>query len=427
MTRLLFALALALPSLAYANAPDEFAFSARAAGMAGAVVSTTTGYAAAHHNPGGAALSPDFEAAVGYGGGVMALSIDGRDADITPPRGVSIGLNLPVKLRSWRFALAVALYLPDQFVARIRLRPSTEPHFALLDNNLHHVVVTPVLSVSPTSWLSLGAGASVLADAAGNGITFDVGITGGEKVGKAALDVALPVRAAAVAGITIIPTRWLRLGAAYRGQLDLSLKLDVLANVDIAGVITGDTFITIRALNFFTPQKASMGLSIDPHRKLTLSAEVDWLNWSAYTGALPDLRVLVGLDISPPIVEGVLPRTRFDDIWVPRFGAEFRHDVHAKVGLSLRVGYAWSPSPVPDQTLLTSFADNHRHVVALGAGIELRELVRVLEKPLRLDFAFQLHALEGRRTTKDPRYFPGQQFSSGGVIAHFSVTLEGRF
>jgi hypothetical protein len=425
--RPLLALLLLVPSLARANVLDEFSFSARAEGMAGAVVSTTTGYAAAHHNPGGVALSPDFEAAIGYGGGVMALDINGKGAAITAPRGISVGLNLPFKIRSWRFALGVALYLPDQFVARIRLRPVAEPHFALLDNNVQHVVVTPVLSVSPAPWLSLGAGASVLADAAGNGITFDVGITAGQKVGKAALDVALPVRAAAVAGITVIPSRYVKFGAAYRGQLDLSLKLDVLANVDIAGVITGDTFITIRALNFFTPQKVSLGVAVEPHRKLTLSAEVDWLNWSAYTGALPDLRVLVGLSISPAIVEGLLPPTRFADIWVPRFGGEVRHDVHRKVGLSLRAGYAYSRSPVPDQTLLTSFADNHRHVVALGAGLELRDLIRVLEKPLRVDFAFQLHALEGRTTSKDPRFFPGQQLSSGGVIAHLAATLEGRF
>jgi len=411
---------------ARANALDDFGLSSRHAAMAGAAVADTSGWAAAHHNPGAVALSSDYQVALGYGGAAMGLSINGRDAQVTSPRGVSVGLSIPVRVRSWLFALGVALYMPDQFVVRIRLRPSTEPQFALLDNNLSHLVVTTVLSVRPARWLSLGAGATLLADAAGNGISFDVGIVGGEKVGRAALDVTLPVRAAAVAGIAIVPSRFFRIGAAYRGQLDLSLKLDVLANVDIVG-ITGDAFISIRAVNFFTPHKVSLGVAVDPHKSLTLSAEVDWLNWSAFTHALPDLRVLVGLGVTPPIIEGLLPSPRFNDIWVPRLGAELRRDLHRKVGLAARIGYAFVPSPVPDQTSLTNFADNDRHVISFGLGLTLRELTRVLPKPLRLDFAFQLHELTGRVTVKDPRTFPGQGLSSGGYIAHAQATLEASF
>jgi long-chain fatty acid transport protein len=418
---------LLLPALAHANALDTFGLSARSTAMAGAVAADVRGWAATHHNPGAIALTEDVQGSVSYGGAVMGLRINGTGAGVTSPRGTSLGLAIPLKLRSWNFALGVAVYIPDQFVVRIRLRPATEPQFALQDNALQHVVVTTALSVRPVRWLSLGAGASILADAAGNGITFDVGVVGGEKVGKASLDVALPPRAAPVAGILVMPTNWLRVGASYRGQLDLALKLDVLANVNIAGVITGDTFITLRAVNFYTPQKVSLGLAADPHRSLTLSAQVDWVNWSAFRGGLPDLRVLVKLDVSPPVLEATLPETRFRDQWVPRFSAEWRRELHEKVGLAARVGYAYEPNAVPDQTGLTSFADNDRHVVALGAGIELRHITRVLEKPWRLDLAFQYHHLAPRTTVKDPARFPGAGFTSDGYMAYLSATLEGRF
>jgi long-chain fatty acid transport protein len=220
--------------------------------------------------------------------------------------------------------------------------------------------------------------------------------------------------------------RWLRLGAAWRGEVDLGLKLDILANVNIASVITGDTYITLRAINFYTPHKVSLGAAVDVWRGLTLSGEVDWLRWSGFTSALPDLRVLVELGISPSLVEALFPPTSFRDVWTPRFGAELHGDLHPRVGGAVRVGYAFEPSPVPPQLGLTSFADGDRHVIAVGGGLELRKLP-VLHNPLRLEVSLQLHELVGETTVKDPRVFPGQSFSTGGWFLHLGATLEARF
>ncbi|MFI5288392.1 MAG: OmpP1/FadL family transporter [Polyangia bacterium] len=417
----------AAPRSARANALDTFGFSARAESMAGAMAADARGYEAAHHNPAGVALADSIEVGVGYGGAVMGLTIDGQDARVTSARGTSIGLAIPLKWRSLTVAFGVALYLPDQFVARIKLQPASEPHFALLDNDLQHVVVTPVLALRFGRWLSIGAGATVLADASGNGVNFDVGIVSGQKVGKASLDVGLPYRAAPVLGVTVLPRPWLRLGAAWRGAIDLGLKLDILANVDIAGVITGDTFISLRAINFYTPQKVSLGAAIDLDPSLTVSAELDWVDWSAFEGALPDLRVLAALGISPPLVQALFPSPRFNDVWTPRLGAEWRHDLSPRVGFSARFGYAYEHSPVPPQTGLTSFADNDRHIVALGAGVELRRLLSFLPRPVRLDVALQLHELTARTTVKDPRVFPGEGFTSGGYLLHLATTLTVKF
>ncbi len=419
--------ALYMPSRAYANALDTFSFSSRSEGLAGAVCADSAGYAGAHHNPAGVALTDDVQVAIGYGGAIAGLTLDGRDAQVTNPHGTSLGLALPFKLGSWTIAFGLALYMPDQFVVRIQLVPSTEPHFALLDNNLEHIVVTPVLALRPARWLQIGAGATILADAAGNGINFDVGVVGGDKVGKASLDVALPIRAAPVVGLQISPARWLRLGAAWRGEVDLGLKLDILADVNIAGAITGDALISLRAINFYTPHKISLGVSADVTHDLTVDAEVDWEGWSYFQGALPDLRVLANLSISPPLVQALFPSPRFNDVWAPRLGVEWRREVRPRVAASARVGYAFEKSPVPPQRGLTSFADNDRHVVSLGGGVELRRFFRVLPKPIKLDVAMQLHQLVPRTTIKDPTLFPGQGFSSGGYLLHFSATLEVRF
>src|SRR5205814_10723576 len=98
----------------------------------------------------------------------------------------------------------------------------------------------------------------------------------------------LPARLPAVAGLSLMPLKWLRFGASYRGEVALGLKLDILANVNIAGAITGDTLISLRAVNFYTPHKVSLGAAAELGA-LTLHAQVDWLGWSWFTGAVPDL------------------------------------------------------------------------------------------------------------------------------------------
>jgi adenylate cyclase len=409
---------------AWGNALDTFGFGPRASGMAGAVAADARGWAAAHHNPAGIALSDDVEAALGYSGAVMGLRLDGDDARVTSPHGVSIGLTLPLRLKSMTLAFGLALYMPDQFVVRIQLQPISEPHFLLLDNNLDHVVVTPAIALRPLRWLSLGVGVTLLADAAGNGITFDFGFIDGGLQGRGALDVSLPTRAAPVAGVWLQPLRWLRFGAAYRAAIDLGVHIDILTHVDIPGITTGDAIITLRAINLYTPHKVSLGAALDLSPDLTVTGQVDWVGWSYFGGAVPDMKVLVQLALSPPLLQAMFPRAHFDDQWVPRVGAELRRHL-GRWDFAARLGYAWEKSPVPDQTGITSFADNDRHILSFGGSAALNGL-RVLPKGLKLEAAMQVHTLEPRLTAKS-RPFSGQGFSSGGYLLFFTAMLEARF
>ena len=414
-------------SRAAADPLSVFGFGPRAEALGGAVTADASGWAAAFYNPAGVARADEVQAAVGWGYGITRLRLDGQDAGVTAPHGLSAGLSVPIPLGPVRLAFGLALYLPDQFVARVRIVPPAEPHFVLLDNNLDRIVVSPVLALRPVKWLSIGGGATLLADAAGNGIDFDVGVVGGQKIGRAALDASLPIRAAPVAGISVEPTKWLRIGAAYRGAIDLRVKLDILAHVNIAGAVTGDTRISLRAVNDFTPQRVALGASVDILPSLTAMAEVSWNNWSAFHGGAADLEILVALGVTPSLLAATLPVDGFHDTFVPRAGVEYRRRVAAHVGLSGRLGFVFEPSPVPVQVGLTSYADNERVQVCAGAGVELSELPAVLEKPLRFDVGASWLELVDRTTIKDPRVFPGRGFSSGGRIVHLSAMVEARF
>ncbi len=419
-------LVLATASVATADPLDEFGFGARSAALAGAYTASGKGADAAHHNPAGLALADNAEVMLGYGYGNMRLRLSGRDAQVLNVRGSSLGAVIPIRLSDdVVVAPGLALYLPDQFVARIQLIPATEPHFVRLDNDPHRLVLEPVFGVKIGKHLALGGGASILADARSNGITFNVGIVSEEKVGEAALDVTLPPRAAPLVGAMFL-TRRVRAGLVYRGELALGLALDILANVDVAGVVTGDALVSIRASNYFTPRKVTGGVAVDVLPDLTITGDVTWEQWSRFPTGLADLKVLVALDVTPPLVQTDQPPAGFEDVVLGRVGVEYRIP-GAHTDWAVRGGFAYLPSPVPEQTGITSFADNDRHLLSLGGGATLVDWKPYLTHPVDFSVALQWQHLQRRLTVKDATQFPGQAFASSGNIFHVSGSMTVSF
>jgi long-subunit fatty acid transport protein len=139
-----------------------------------------------------------------------------------------------------------------------------------------------------------------------------------------------------------------------------------------------------------------------------------------------DLRVLVALDITPPLVQTDNPPAAFEDTLCGRLGVEYRRPT-GRTDWALRAGYAYLPSPVPEQVGLTSFADNDRHTLALGAGATLIDWRPLLTRPIELALAFQWHHLVRRLTVKDATQFPGEAFSSAGDIFHLGTSATVHF
>lgn len=424
---LLVAAAVAAPAGAAADPLDDFGFGGAAAAQAGARTATAAGAEAAHHNPAGVAIGEHPAAMVGWSYGAMQLDINGEDARLLDPHGASIGLAVPIDIGGgWKVGAGIALYLPDQFLARVQLIPATEPHYVLLDNDPHRVVVEPVAAIAYGERFAIGAGASILADARSNEIVFDVGVVAGERVGEAQLDIELPMRLAPLVGVQGRPHDKVRLGATFRGELSLDLVLDILANVEIAGVVTGDALVSLRAANYFTPARATAGVAVDVTDTLTVAGDVTWANWSRFDAGVADLKVLVALDITPPLVASDTPVAAFEDTVSARLGAEYRHR-GARTHWAARGGWAYLPSPVPPQTGITSYADGDRMLVTAGAGITLADWAPILTRPIDIDLALQWQHVAHQLTQKDVAVYPGEAFSSGGDILHAGVTTTVRF
>ncbi len=409
-----------LARVAAADPLDETAHGAAATGMANARTAVATGAEAAHDDPAGVALAPGPELVLGYQYTLHHLELDGHDAGVLDAHGTSIALAIPHDLGDVRVAAGVALYLPDQFLARIQTTPISEPHFTRFETQSQRIVVEPVAAIAFGDF-ALGAGASVLADARGKQVQFDVGVIGGDKQGAARLDVSLPVRVAPLASARWKPSRYFELAAMFRGELSLDIALDIRANVQVPGVVTGDAIVSLRSVSYFTPMRATIGAAVHPAEDLTLTADATWERWSALGSGVPDLRVLLALDIMPPVVSSMQPPAKFTDIITPRLGAEW-----VTAPLRFRAGAAYLPSPVPAQTGITSFADGARTLVTLGAGYRLPPGA-VLTEPIDFDLALGWQHVEHQLVRKDPALQPGGAFSSGGDILQASASTTVRF
>jgi hypothetical protein len=410
----------ALASPAAADPLDELGFGAAATGMANARTAVATGAEAIHLDPAGVALATRPELLIGWQYAHDRLAIDGTDAGLLDAHGTTFGLAIPAQVGNVRLGVGVGLYLPDQFLARIQLTPINEPHYLRFESATHRVVVEPVVAVAFGAW-AFGFGASVLADARSRELRFDVGVVGGDKQGDARLDIALPIRTAPLASVRWAPSRKLELAAAFRGELSLDLDLDIVANIDVPNVVTGTATVALRSVSYFTPMRATVGAALHPRDDLTLTGDLTWEHWSALGSGVPDLRVLLALDIQPPLVSSIQPPANFHDIVTPRAGAEWQTGT-----LRLRAGAAYLPTPVPPQTGLTSFADGARVLATAGAGLRV-EPGEVLTQPIELDVAVAWQHVLHELVRKDEALQPGGAFSSGGDIVQASASATVRF
>jgi long-chain fatty acid transport protein len=129
------------------------------------------------------------------------------------------------------------------------------------------------------------------------------------------------------------------------------------------------------------PQIVSGGMSWKFHRGWRLALQVDWIDWSGAFDTLPvklrhgnnaDLNGVAGADH----LQDNIP-LRWRDSFVYRAGLEYA----LTENFSLRCGYAYGRSPVPDGTLTPLTAVIPEHTLSLGAGYSRGRF--------RLDLAYQ--------------------------------------
>jgi len=430
MGRCALALVLFAAARARGNPIDAFGFGARAPAMGGAQTAATRDGSANYYNPAALALAQAIEIDLGYQLADAALRINGLDQDVDRSQGLVAALAAPGRIAGLPFALGVGVFLPDERVARARTLSAQRPRWALYDNRPQRIFLAShlALRVLPTLWI--GAGVAYMSRTKG---TVDLaGRVGFPDANDSDLTVGVNVDLVTIrypqAGLLWRVEPWLDLGLCYRhefkARFDQGFRID--GDVGVAGAppLVEDGFFALHsvALDLFQPLQVAAGFAARPSRRLLVAGDVTWQRWSRFRNPaahidldldLKDFNDLVSIPPRPP-----LPEPHFHDILVPRLGVELEVARGPHTTWRLRGGYAWEPSPAPEQQEETNFVDNDKHTFSLGAGLEVARLTEILPRPFDLDAYVALTLMPARAHAKLSPVDPvGDYVSRGHVLA----------
>lgn len=404
-----------------ANPLEEFGFGDRGVGIAGSMGASDDALSSAAYNPASSVYASRPALGLGYTFATPDLTFNGTEAASPDSHGMTGALVLPWQMhRDWKASLAGALYVPLNGLTEIRLRPATEPQLVMWESRNHRIVSQGVVGFGYRGVMAFGLGLSVFGNISGQGLDLNVNTLPGRTQANADLQIDVPWRVAPILGLIVQPVPQLRLGLRFMDEIALDANIYAESFVRVPGTsIEGDTIVRARGLDFFVPRSVALAANVDLD-DWSLSAQLSWHQWSRVSRVASevDLRIELGIDIDA--INFVAPDPNWHDTWIARFGIE--HHILAGQGRSvdLRWGYAYIPTPVPDQTGVTSFADADRHVLAAGAALTL-PVDRLL---FTLGAAGQAQVLAPRETTKDPELGVGEDFRLTGAVYVASIFIR---
>jgi long-chain fatty acid transport protein len=204
----------------------------------------------------------------------------------------------------------------------------------------------------------------------------------------------------ATLGILVRPNKVFSMGATFRTASRIEFSGEArISNLSTLGFIMGgydSVGATDLGREITWPIWISGGVAVHPTDGLILTADIQYTQWS-HKRVEPfgsnDIDVGVGgylladyKDVFWKIMIDPLRSMFWEDTVQLRFGAEYRIE-----SLSIRGGYYWDPSPVPDRTVNILLPSYDFNVLTSGLGYSL--------KNLQLDIGFEY--LNGKE-----RYIP---------------------
>jgi long-chain fatty acid transport protein len=426
------------PGLADANPVDAYGFGGRAPAMAGAQTAAADDGSANYYNPALLATYDDIRVDIGYQTAVPSLEVNDLDLGVDASRGFAVALSSPGRIGPIELAVSGALFMPDQHILRSRAIEATQPRFALYDNRPQRLFLAANVALRIGPRLAIGGGIAYMAKTvAAVDLAGRLGYPDAERSDLAlAIDADVRPLRYPQAGVLFHATPWLDVGATYRGGYKLVLDNTVRVLADIGSEempIVEDGSLALHALaqDLFQPQQWSAGLAAQVTPALLVAFDLSYHRWSKFENPATriDLAIDAGdfndlIDIPPP---PRLPRPHYADIATPRVAADYTLLRAPRHRLDLRGGYAYEPSPVPEQVGSSNFIDNDKHTASLGAGLTLADLTEILPRPLRLDAFFALTYLSPREHHKLSPVDPVGDYRASGKVLQAGISSTWHF
>lgn len=173
-------------------------------------------------------------------------------------------------------------------------------------------------------------------------------------------------------GVMYKPTKELTLGLTYRSFTNVDFEGDLkLTDIDDSerillqaqGLTKFKTDVAVDDVHL--PNQIQFGVRYTPTEKLSIEADIVWTQWS-----MVDYQTL---EIKDPIFQAALGgkelkvKRDWKDTNQVKIGLEYK----ATDILTLRIGYFYDPTPIPQDTFDMVWPDADKKTYSLGAGINL--------------------------------------------------------
>lgn len=187
-------------------------------------------------------------------------------------------------------------------------------------------------------------------------------------------------------GVQYVPSDKLSLGLTYRSRAEGDFKGDVLFNGDVIGTA---------AMDYDHPDSVQAGIRYAFTDKLAASFDMVWCNWdiNKTQDEYINFKEMPGAD---KILQaaGITPGSEAEkqayaamgkylaSKYMPKsYNRDWESQIQYKLGVeyflndmvTLRGGYVYDPTPVPDETFDNGWPDTDRHSMNIGAGLKLNE------------------------------------------------------
>jgi long-chain fatty acid transport protein len=424
---------------AHANPFDAYGAGARSTALGGAATAGARDFSANYYNP---ALLPTLETmeiSFGYLSAQPSLKLNDGDLNLTPSRGSFAGVSLPRNLSWRRLAVSLSLYLPNQFITRVRSLPEGQPRFVLYDNRPQRIVVTSSLAFEVVKDLFIGASLSYLSNTRGlMEMQGEVHLNDpNQTLLMGGVDIDFASIRYPTFGVHWRPDEHWRFGLSLREPFHLKLDVGLVVDGDIVTTVAGQKVplledgqlkLISHNTNLFSPRQLNLGVGYEGSF-VHLYLDVGWYQWSSFptpTAYIDTELDLAPLDFEVPTSKEPL-KPNFTDVFVPRLGLELTTIENDTLSVESRLGYFYEPSPAPDQPETTNYVDNNKHGFSLGLGLEFRALKPLFPRPVSLDLAAQAIWMQPRTYSKDdPADMVGSYRSSGWIFS-LSSNVNFRF
>jgi len=168
-------------------------------------------------------------------------------------------------------------------------------------------------------------------------------------------------------GVLLKPTENFRVGANYRSPFNLKIKdADVnVSNINpaygLVPALGAPPSNTRGSATIAMPATFALGAAYTMG-KLTVEADADWTFWSSFSS----LPITIQNPSSPTFISTNAPKN-WEDVCALRLGVQYQ----VTAPLSLRAGFVYDPTPVPDSTLGPELPDADKMDYSVGAGYKI--------------------------------------------------------